>query len=179
LRNLTGDKDQQNLLDAFASDLAADLTRRGRGFSLRSLANFAEGPESDVKYFVAGSAQRGSPGMLRINVRITDASTFEYLWARRFEFDADETVPMRAKIIRRISRELHILLLQQKVGRVVCELGAGHGSTSVFPVRRPRSRESCGQTSRLRHSDGTWPRWPTTHATWRRSLVCPGLVKSW
>src|SRR5947207_12611307 len=70
LRNLTGDTDQQNLLDAFASDLAADLTRRGRGFSVRNLANFAEGPESDVKYFVTGSAQRGSPGMLRINVRI-------------------------------------------------------------------------------------------------------------
>jgi len=111
LRNLTGDTDQQNLLDAFASDLAADLTRHGRGFLLRSLANFAEGPESDVKYLVTGSAQRGSPGVLRINVRITDASTFEYLWARRFEFDADETVLMQAKIIRRISRELHILLL--------------------------------------------------------------------
>jgi TolB-like protein len=130
LRNLTGDTDQENLLDAFTSDLAADLTRYGRGFSLRRLAkapaNFAEGPESDVKYFVTGSAQRGSPGMLRINVRITDASTSEYLWARRFEFDADEAVPMQAKIIRRISRELHILLLQQEVGRVVGELGAGH-----------------------------------------------------
>src|SRR5207237_10176795 len=58
--------------------------------------------------------------------RITDACTSEYLWARRFEFDADDAVPMQAKIIRRISRELHILLLQQEVGRVVCELGAGH-----------------------------------------------------
>jgi tetratricopeptide (TPR) repeat protein len=130
LRNLTGDTDQENLLEAFTSDLAADLTRYGRGFSLRRLANapanFAEGPESDVKYFVTGSAQRGSPGMLRINVRITDASTFEYLWARRFEFNADEAMGMPAEIIRRISRELHILLLQQEVGRVVCELGAGH-----------------------------------------------------
>ena len=130
LRNLTGDTAQQNLLDTFTSDLAADLTWHGRGFSLRRLAkepaNLAEGPESDVKYFVTGSAQRASPGMLRVNVRITDASTSEYLWARRFEFDADDAVPMQAKIIRRISRELHILLLQQEVGRVVCELGAGH-----------------------------------------------------
>ena len=48
LRNLTGDTDQDNLLDAFASDLAADLTRHGRGFSLRRLAkepaNLAERP---------------------------------------------------------------------------------------------------------------------------------------
>ncbi len=130
LRNLTGDTDQDNLLDAFTSDLAADLTRHGRGFSLRCLAkepaNLAERPESEVKYFVTGSAQRGSPGMLRINIRITDASTSEYLWARRFEFAADQAVPVHAKIIRRISRELHILLLQQEVGQVVCELGAGH-----------------------------------------------------
>lgn len=130
LRNLTGDTDQQNLLDTFTSDLATDLTWHGRGFLLQRLAkepaNLAEGPESDVKYFVTGSAQRGSPGVLRINIRITDASTSEYLWARRFEFDTDEAVPMQAKIIRRISRELHILLLQQEVGRVVCELGTGH-----------------------------------------------------
>ena len=130
LRNLTGDTAQQNLLDTFTSDLAADLTWQGRGFSLRRLAkepaNLAEEPESDVKYFVTGSAQRASPGMLRINVRITDASTSEYLWARRFEFDADDAVQMQAKIIRRISRELHILVLQQEVGRVICELGAGH-----------------------------------------------------
>jgi TolB-like protein len=130
LRNLTGDTEQESLLDAFTSDLAADLTRYGRGFSLRRLAkepaNLAEGPRSNVKYFVTGSAQRGGPGMLRINVRITDASTSEYLWARRFEFDSDEAVPAQAKIIRRISRELHILLLQQEAGRVVCELGAGH-----------------------------------------------------
>jgi TolB-like protein len=130
LRNLTGDADQENPLDAFTSDLAADLTRHGRGFSLRRLAKEparpAERPESDVKYIVSGSAQRASPGMLRINVRITDAATSEYLWARRFEFGADEAVPVQAKIIRRISRELHILLLQQEVGRVVCELGSGH-----------------------------------------------------
>src|SRR5246127_5904652 len=58
LRNLTGDADQENLLDAFTSDLAADLTRHGRGFSLRRLAkepaNLAEGPRSNVKYFVTG-----------------------------------------------------------------------------------------------------------------------------
>ncbi|HEX3521816.1 MAG TPA: hypothetical protein VHT52_06985, partial [Stellaceae bacterium] len=130
MRNLTGDADQENLLDAFTSDLAAELTRHGRGFSLRPLAkepaNPVERPESDVKYVVTGSAQRASPGALRVNVRITDAATSEYLWARRFEIGADEGAPAQAMIIRRISRELHILLLQQEVGRVVCELGAGH-----------------------------------------------------
>jgi hypothetical protein len=49
LRNLTGDTDQESLLDAFTSDLVADLTWHGRGFSLRRLAkepaNLAEGPK--------------------------------------------------------------------------------------------------------------------------------------
>ncbi|HJY48463.1 MAG TPA: hypothetical protein VJ349_07505, partial [Stellaceae bacterium] len=79
-------------MDAFTSNLAADLTHHGRGFSLRRLAKEpaspTEQPESEVKYFVTGSAQRGTPGVLRINVRITDAATSEYLWARRFEFEA-------------------------------------------------------------------------------------------
>lgn len=130
LRNLTGDTDQDKLLEAFTNDLAADLTRHGRGFSIRRLAkepaDTAARSESESKYFVTGSAQRGGPGMLRINVRITNAATSEYLWARRFEFADDVAKPMQAKIIRRISRELHVLLLQHEIERVVGELGAGH-----------------------------------------------------
>jgi TolB-like protein len=133
LRNLTGEGEQDRLVDTFTNDLVTDLSRCGRGFSVQHSA--AEPPsrmkpfgpaESRVKYFVTGSAQRGKPGMLRINVRITDAASSEYLWARRYEFYRDEAAPVREKIIRRISRELHILLLQQETRRVVHEAGAGH-----------------------------------------------------
>jgi tetratricopeptide (TPR) repeat protein len=55
--------------------------------------------------------------MLRVNVRITDAVTSEYLWARRYEFRAEETALVQARIIRRISRELHVLLLQDEIRR--------------------------------------------------------------
>jgi TolB-like protein len=131
LRNLTGDAAHQHLLDAFSNDLAADLTRQGRGFSVRRPETEPTGPgtpptglvEPDVEYIVSGSAQRGSPGMLRVNVRIADAATSEYLWARRYEFDTEQAAPVQAKIIRRISRELHVLLLQRAIGRVVLESG--------------------------------------------------------
>jgi adenylate cyclase len=129
LRNLTGDADQHNLLDQFTSDLTADLTQQGHGFALMSLAieptDPAKRPANDVRYLVTGSAQRGSPGMLRVNVRITDAATSEYLWARRYEFSAEEAASVQTKIIRRISRELHILLLQREIGRAVREAGTG------------------------------------------------------
>jgi len=127
LRNLTGDADQKTRLDAFTNDLIADLTCQGHGFVLKRVASepasLAEQPGTDVTYLVTGSAQRGNPGMLRVNVRITDAATSEYLWARRYEFVAEEAAPVQTKIIRRISRELHVLLLQREIRRSVRALG--------------------------------------------------------
>jgi tetratricopeptide (TPR) repeat protein len=62
--------------------------------------------------------------MLRVNVRITDATTSEYLWARRYEFKTEDIAPIRAKIIRRISRELHVLLLRHEIRRASLALDA-------------------------------------------------------
>jgi tetratricopeptide (TPR) repeat protein len=124
LRNFTGDVGQQQLLEAFSSDLVSELYRHGRGFSLQRLADepgtlgeTAATIEPKIEYFVTGSAQCGGPGMLRLNVRIADGATTEYLWARRFEFSAQGFTPVQTKIIRRISRELHFLLLQREVRR--------------------------------------------------------------
>ncbi|MBV9202184.1 MAG: hypothetical protein JOY83_21130 [Alphaproteobacteria bacterium] len=129
LRNLMGDLDDQDFLDAFTSELFADLTCRGHGFELKRLAGERVDPASlpgaSIRYIVAGSAQCGGPGILRVNVRITDAATSEYLWARRYEFGVEEAVRVQSKIIRRISRELHILLLHQEIARAVGESGAG------------------------------------------------------
>jgi adenylate cyclase len=133
LRNLTGEREQDRLFEAFTNDLVTHLSRYGRGFLVQ-----LDGPDpshcskrsrpaaSEVNYFVSGSAQRGNPGKIRVNMRITDAATSEYLWARRYEFDPDEAEPVQEKIIRRISRELHILLLQREIRRVVYEAGGGH-----------------------------------------------------
>jgi tetratricopeptide (TPR) repeat protein len=51
--------------------------------------------------------------MLRVNMRITDAATAEYLWVGRHEFRPEDLAPIQTKITRRISRELHVLLLQE------------------------------------------------------------------
>jgi TolB-like protein len=124
IRNLTGDASQQPLVEALTDALLCNLRRHGRGFSLQQVAsgpkNTVEstgGAEQKIGYLVTGSAQRGNPGMLRVNVRITDAATSEYLWARRYEFSAAEVASAQARIIRRISRELHVLLLQEEIRR--------------------------------------------------------------
>ena len=106
LRNLTGDASQQALVEAFTEELVSNLRRHGRGFLLQQITNEPRErlePIGEVEqgsgYLVTGSTQRGSPGMLRVNVRITDAATSEYLWARRYEFKGEETELVQARII--------------------------------------------------------------------------------
>ena len=130
LRNLTGDADQQRLTDAFTDDLLTELVEHGRGFSLQQLTGnrasscgSARAAEPDFKYLFTGSAQRGAHGMLRVNVRIIETATSQYLWARRYELSLREPAPVQTRIVRRISRELHVLLLQQEIQRACLEAG--------------------------------------------------------
>jgi DNA-binding SARP family transcriptional activator/TolB-like protein len=134
LRNLTGDPEQQYLVEAFTDDLVTDLLRHGRGLSLKPIAdergilgNLPGDAERGFEYVVTGSAQRSSPGMLRVNMRITDAATAEYLWAGRHEFRPEDLAPIQTKITRRISRELHVLLLQEASRRAAVTADAQLG----------------------------------------------------
>jgi TolB-like protein/Tfp pilus assembly protein PilF len=134
IRNLTGDPDQQYLVDAFTEDLVTDLLRHGRGLSLKPLgeergasSNGARVPERGFDYVVTGSAQNSAPGLLRVNMRITDSATSEYLWAGRHEFKPEDLAPIQTRITRRISRELHILLLQAASRRALAASGMDLG----------------------------------------------------
>jgi DNA-binding SARP family transcriptional activator/TolB-like protein len=134
LRNLTGDPEQQYLVEAFTDDLVTDLLRHGRGLSLKPIAdergvlgNLAGEAERGFEYVVTGSAQRSGPGMLRVNMRIADAATAEYLWAGRHEFRPEDLAPIQTKITRRISRELHVLLLQEASRRAAVTADAELG----------------------------------------------------
>jgi DNA-binding SARP family transcriptional activator/TolB-like protein/Tfp pilus assembly protein PilF len=134
LRNLTGDPDRQYLVEAFTDDLVTDLLRHGRGLSLKpledertGLGNLTRGTERGYEYIVTGSAQSSAPGLLRVNMRITDAATSEYLWAGRHEFKPEDLAPIQTRITRRISRELHVLLLQAASRRAFVASGMDLG----------------------------------------------------
>ena len=139
VRNLTGDPDQQYLMDAFTDDLVTDLLRHGRGLSLKPLGD-DRGPgdngnrisERGYDYIVTGSAQTSGPGLLRVNMRITDATTSEYLWAGRHEFKPEDLAPIQTRITRRISRELHVLLLQAASRRALATSGMDLGLTECL-----------------------------------------------
>ena len=139
LRNLTGDPDQQYLVEAFTDDLVTDLLRHGRGLSLKplqdergALSNGNRAPERGFDYVVTGSAQSSAPGLLRVNMRITDAATSEYLWAGRHEFKPEDLAAIQTRITRRISRELHVLLLQAASRRALVDAGMEFGVTECL-----------------------------------------------
>src|SRR5215471_14047837 len=121
MRNLTGDPEQQRLVQEFTERVVTDLFWHCRGFSFAWLPREPRWATSralpnppELKYVVSGSVQRGSsPGMLRANVRISDAVTADYLWAGRQEFGLEEHAPSQTDTTRQVSRVLHTLLLQE------------------------------------------------------------------
>jgi len=126
LRNLTGEADRQGLVEGFTDRLVTDLFRHCRGLSFAWVADerhcagsLPPGNPPELSYVVCGSVQRGSYGMLRVNMRISDAITADYLWAGRREFRPEDVATIRAEITLQISRALHILLLQAASRRVV------------------------------------------------------------
>jgi TolB-like protein len=128
VRNLTGDTGRQYLVEAFTDDLVTDLLRHGRGLSLKPLHDQSAAPgglsgklqaEGGFDYLVTGSVQRSAAGTLRVNMRISNASSSEYLWAGRHEFRPEDLATIQTRLTRRISRELHMLLLQAASRRVV------------------------------------------------------------
>ena len=136
MRNLTGDPDRQRLVEAFTDDLVTDLLRQGRGLSLKPLKGEqptmgelarTRGSERKNDYVVTGSAQCGNRENLRVNMRIVDAATSEFVWAGRHEFRPEELAPIQTRITRRISRELHLLLLQAASRRALFDVGMEHG----------------------------------------------------
>jgi DNA-binding SARP family transcriptional activator/TolB-like protein len=149
IRNLTGDPDRQCLVEAFTDDLVTDLLRHGRGLSLKPLADerAADGkrlrgpePGRGYDYIVTGSTQRSGPGTLRVNMRIISAATSEYLWAGRHEFRPEDLAPIQTRITRRISRELHVLLLQEASRRAFADSGMELGVTECL-LRAARALE--------------------------------------
>lgn len=134
VRNLTGDHRQQYLVEAFTDDLVTDLLRHSRGLALARVAEERRPPDiparignPEIEYVVTGSAQRSGATTFRVNMQITNAVTAEYCWADRYEFDPEDLESIQTKITRQISRELHLLVLQQASRRAVMTSGGEFG----------------------------------------------------
>jgi len=132
LRNLTGEADRLGLVEGFTDQLVTDLFRHCRGLSFAWIADepchagsLPPRTPPGLSYVIYGSVQRGSYGMLRVNLRISDAKTADYLWAGRQEFRSEDITQLQTEMTRQISRVLHVLLLHEASRRAVAGLDAG------------------------------------------------------
>jgi tetratricopeptide (TPR) repeat protein len=87
-------------------------------------------------------------------MRITDAATSEYLWAGRHEFKPEDLAPIQTRITRRISRELHVLLLQAASRRALVASGADVKVTEC--LSRAASALKQGQKAELSAEAQRW-----------------------
>jgi tetratricopeptide (TPR) repeat protein len=131
LVNLTGEADRQDLVKNLTDRLVAELFRRCRGSLFVWVADERRWNDalptrnsSGINYVLYGSVQRGGHGMLRVNLRISDALTADYLWAGRQEFPPEDLAVIQAEITRQISRVLHGLVLHEASRQAVIGLDA-------------------------------------------------------
>jgi adenylate cyclase len=129
LRNLTGDPDRQYLLDAFTDDLVTDLLHGGSGLSFVRVvtergrpSSLPQAVEPEIDCVITGSVQHCHTGMLGLDLQITDAC-LGHGWACRYEFSPEDLASIQIEITRRISRDLHILLLQSACRRTLIDVG--------------------------------------------------------
>jgi len=140
LRNLTGNPEQQCLVEGFTDRLLTDLFRHCRGFSFSWLPverrwrpNLSPPNPSELKYVMSGSIQQGSSrGTLRANIRISDAGSADYLWACRQEFPPEDLLSIQTEVTAQISRVLHMLVLHEASRRASVTSDAELGVTECL-----------------------------------------------
>jgi DNA-binding winged helix-turn-helix (wHTH) protein/TolB-like protein/Tfp pilus assembly protein PilF len=97
------DQGQAYLARGISSDLTTELSR----LSALRLINPGSGASAagNSRYVVSGSVQPEA-GLLRVNVRLTDALTKEQLWSERFERPFRDLFAVQDEIIRSLARQL-------------------------------------------------------------------------
>src|SRR5262249_21664560 len=104
----------------------------------RAASDPARTGEAEPGYVVTGSAQRNNDGNLRVNVQITDTTTAKYKWAGRYEISTEDFSVAKVEITRQISRELHLLVLQEASRKA----SAATGSEIAVPECLARASEA-------------------------------------
>jgi tetratricopeptide (TPR) repeat protein len=86
--------------------------------------------------------------MLRVNLRISDALTADYLWAGRQEFPPEDLAAIQADITRQISRVLHVLVLHDASRQAVIGLDADLGVDECLArAETARKAAACAELS--------------------------------
>lgn len=123
--NLTGDPEQDCMVDALFEDVATNLTRLESSFVVAHQGSAASqdravdmrelGREFDVRYALRGAVRRVGDRM-RINMQIVDAETGGQLWADAFD-DVTGSLASSDELMMRVVRALKFNLIQAAAHR--------------------------------------------------------------
>jgi adenylate cyclase len=124
--NIGGDPEQEHFVDGVTESLTTDLSRIRRAVVIARNTAFTYkgkrldvkmiGRESNVRYFLEGSVQRGGNRM-RVNVQLVDAETGNHLWAERFDKPLTDLFDMQDEIVARLANALNAQLVAAEARR--------------------------------------------------------------
>ncbi len=127
LENLTGDIDQEYLVDAFHDALITDLSRISalRVISRTSASMFKSVNKSlpeiarqlGVANIVEGSFFRDA-NRVRITVQLINALTDEHIWAENYERDVTDMLALQGEVARAIARKIQGVLTPEDESRL-------------------------------------------------------------
>jgi DNA-binding winged helix-turn-helix (wHTH) protein/TolB-like protein/Tfp pilus assembly protein PilF len=140
--------EQAYLAQGIGSDLMTDLSRLAevRVINTRTEAS-APGATPPARYVIAGSVQKDG-GTLRINVRLTDASSGVQLWSHRYERPFGDLLAIQSEISRAVVERLPATLSDAERRRLAKRYTQSTEAyedflraRALFLVRRPDANE--------------------------------------
>jgi serine/threonine protein kinase/TolB-like protein len=127
LRNLSGDPEQEYLVDAMTEALITNLTKIGAlKVSSRSSAMRYKGTdkplveiarELDVDVVVEGSAMRAGDNV-RIMAQLIDPETEQTLWAQSYERDFQDVLLLQSEVAQAIAEEIQVAVTPEETERL-------------------------------------------------------------
>ena len=125
--NLSGEKQQDDFVDAITENLTTDISRLPDYFVISCKTAFAFkgkivdarqiGRKLGVRYVLEGSVQSGTD-RLRVNAQLIDAESGAHLWAERFDKPRADPFDMQDEITARLARAMDVQLVAAETRRL-------------------------------------------------------------
>ena len=127
LDNLTGDAEQEYLVDGIHESMTATLSQIS-GLRVKSRTSTSSYKESDkqvpeiaaelgVANVIAGSVFRDGD-TVRVAVHLIDVASDEYVWTKSYEREVRDLLAMQSELAREVARQISVELTPEEVSRL-------------------------------------------------------------
>jgi serine/threonine-protein kinase len=152
LSNLTGDPQQEHFADGITDALISSLAQipaLSRVTSRTSVMRYKGGlkplpeiaRELNVDGVIEGAVQRAG-ARVRVTAKLIPASTDSPLWARDFEFHADDVLALQSEVARAVADEIRIQVTAQERSRLAAAEGVDAKAHEAYLLGRSHSAKN-------------------------------------